>query len=163
MTAHDSLQTGFAVVPARVCHAPAIHDLVKYWADRTPVLPKSLGQIYETLREFIVAVEDDRVIGAAALHIDWADLAEVRSVVVAPDRRGQRVGERLVLAIIDEAAQLGIERVFCLTDQPGWFARLGFGPIDKADLPHKVWRDCMHCPIFTRCTEVAMGRNVNAA
>ena len=146
---------------AVVADAPAIHALIHWWSQRTPVLSKPLGAIYETLREFVVAVDESgAVVGAAALHLDWADLAEVRSVVVANERRGQRIGEALVRAILDEARELGVERVFCLTDQPGWFARLGFGPIDKADLPHKVWRDCMHCPIFTRCTEVAMGRRV---
>lgn len=152
--------SGITIRRAVVADAPRIHALITWWSERTPVLAKTLGSIYENLREFVVAVDDSEVVGAAALHIDWADLAEVRSVVVANERRGQRIGEALVLALIAEAAELGVERVFCLTDQPGWFARLGFGPIDKADLPHKVWRDCMHCPIFTRCTEVAMGRRV---
>ncbi|MBI5155211.1 N-acetyltransferase [Candidatus Poribacteria bacterium] len=151
------------VVPARIVHAPQIHRLISYWAERTPVLPKSLGHIYENLREFVVALDGEQVVGCAAMHIDWADLAEVRSVAVAPDRRNQGIGQRLVEAILRDAEELGIERVFCLTDQVGWFARLGFNPIDKAELPHKVWRDCMNCPIFTKCTEVAMGRPVKPA
>jgi len=149
-----------SIRPAIVSDAPRIHALVTYWAERTPVLPKSLGSIYENLREFVVAVDGEEVVGAAALHIDWADLAEIRTVVVAPERRNQGLGRMLVEAQIAEAANLGIERVFCLTDQPGWFARLGFGPIDKAELPHKVWRDCLHCPIFTKCTETALARKV---
>jgi amino-acid N-acetyltransferase len=152
--------TSLRIEHARVAHAPHIHRLISYWAARTPVLPKSLGQIYENLREFVVALDGDSVVGAAALHIDWADLAEIRSVVVEDARRGQGVGQLLIEAQIREAEHLGIEKVFVLTDQPGWFARLGFGPIDKADLPHKVWRDCVHCPIFTACTEVALARSV---
>jgi amino-acid N-acetyltransferase len=145
---------------ARVVHAPQIHRLVSYWASRTPVLPKSLGQIYENLREFVVALDGDAVAGAAALHIDWADLAEIRSVVVEDGRLGQGIGKRLIEHLVEEARVLGIERVFVLTDKPEWFARLGFEPIDKSDLPHKVWRDCVHCPIFTACTEVALARTV---
>ena len=139
-------------------HARGIHQLVTYWSERTPVLQRSLGEIYENLREFVIALDGDRVVGCAALHIDWGDLAEVRTVCVADEMRGRGIGEKLVRALIEEAAGLGIEKVFCLTDQPGWFARLGFGPIDKGELPHKVWRDCVHCPIFTQCTEVAMAR-----
>ncbi len=149
------------VIPARVAHARDIHRLVVYWSERTPVLLKSLGQIYENLREFVVAVENDKVVGAAALHIDWADLAEVRTVVVSPDHQGRRIGQMLIEKQVDIARDLGIERVFVLTDKPAWFARLGFGPIDKAELPHKVWRDCVNCPIFTNCTEVALGRDVS--
>lgn len=156
-------QTGtLQIVPARIPHAPEIHRLINYWAERTPVLPKSLGQVYETLREFVVALDGDRVVGAAAMHIDWADLAEIRSVVVDPERRSQRVGQAMIEHLIRDADEIGLEKVFVLTDQPGWFARLGFGPIDKADLPHKVWRDCVHCPIFTNCTEVALARGVKA-
>jgi len=148
---------------ARVPHAQQIHDLIVYWSERTPVLRRSLGQIYETLREFVVAVEGGRVVGAAALHIDWADLAEIRSVVVAPDRQGSGVGARMIEALVAEAREIGIDRVFVLTDKPDWFMRRGFGHITKDELPHKVWRDCVHCPIFTRCTEVALARPVNPA
>lgn len=153
--------TALVVRKARVADAPQIHRLITYWAERTPVLPKSLGQVYENLREFVVVLDgEEEVVGAAAMHIDWADLAEIRSVVVHPDRQGTGVGQRMVDALIAEADELGIEKVFVLTDQPGWFARFGFGPIDKAELPHKVWRDCVHCPIFTKCTEVALARSV---
>ncbi len=148
------------VQQARVPHAAEIHRLIMHWSERTPVLPKNLGQIYENLREFVVALDGEHVVGAAALHIDWADLAEIRSVVVDPNCQGKGVGKLLIEKQMEIAADLGIEKVFVLTDQVGWFARLGFGPIDKADLPHKVWRDCVHCPIFTNCTEVALARSV---
>lgn len=152
--------TTVTIQKARVEHAEQIHRLVKYWSERTPVLPKSLGAIYENLREFVVAIQGGIVIGAAAMHIDWSDLAEIRSVVVDPERQGGGVGHKMIDALIAEADDLGIEKVFVLTDQPGWFARFGFGPIDKSELPHKVWRDCIHCPIFTKCTEVALARSV---
>jgi amino-acid N-acetyltransferase len=154
------LAPSIVIESARVAHAPQIHRLISYWASRTPVLPKSLGQIYENLREFAVALEDGQVVGAAALHIDWADLAEIRSVVVEDGRLGQGIGQGLIAHLEEEARHLGIERVFVLTDKPSWFGRLGFEPIDKAELPHKVWRDCIHCPIFTACTVVALAKRV---
>lgn len=150
------------VVPARVAHARDIHRLIVYWSERTPVLLKSLGQIYETLREFVVAVDGDQVVGAAALHIDWADLAEIRSVVVAPERVSEGIGRSLIEKQVEVARELGIERVFVLTDKVAWFNKLGFMPIDKAELPHKVWRDCVNCPIFTKCTEEALARPTGA-
>jgi len=150
--------SSLVVVPAKVAHARDIHRLIVYWSERSPVLLKSLGQIYENLREFIVALDGDQVVGAAALHIDWADLAEIRSVVVAADRVNQGVGRSLIERQIEIARDLGIEKVFVLTDKAAWFAKLGFAPIDKAELPHKVWRDCVNCPIFTKCTEVALAR-----
>lgn len=156
----SKLATSIQIRRARIADVPAIHDLIQFWSKRTPVLPKTLGFVYENVREFMVAYDGDQLVGAAALHVDWSDLAEVRSVVVDDKRRGQGIGQALVHALIEEAAELGLERVFCLTDQPGWFANLGFNPVDKADLPHKVWRDCVHCPLFTRCTEVALARNV---
>lgn len=146
------------IAKARIPDAPRIHRLVTYWSERTPVLPKSLGQIYEDLREFVVAREGDRVVGAAAMHIDWSDLAEIRTVVVHPERQKRGIGKRMIEALIEEACQLGIDRVFILTDQAEWFARFGFQVIEKDELPHKVWRDCVHCPIFTHCTEIAMAR-----
>ena len=145
---------------ARIADAVEIHRMVAYWAERTPVLAKSLGEIYENLREFVVARQNGQVVGAAALHIDWADLAEIRTVVVDPSSQGRGIGKALIDKQIDVSKRLGLERVFVLTDRIEWFTKLGFGPIDKSELPHKVWRDCVHCPLFTCCTEVALVRAV---
>ncbi|MDX1973187.1 MAG: N-acetyltransferase [Candidatus Sumerlaeia bacterium] len=151
----------YSVSEALVKDAPLIQELILYWSKRTPVLEKSLGQIYENLREFVVVRDGDRLAGAAAMHIDWGDLAEIRSVVVHPDYKGKGVGRLLIDKQISVAKHLGIDRVFVLTDQVGFFGHMGFEEIDKGDLPHKVWRDCMNCPIFLNCTEVAMARWVN--
>lgn len=146
---------------ACVQDAPSIQALILYWSKRTPVLEKSLGQIYENLREFVVVKKGDTLIGAAAMHIDWGDLAEIRSVVVHEDYKGKGIGKLLINQQLSVAKRLGIERVFVLTDQVGFFGHLGFTEIDKGELPHKVWRDCINCPIFLNCTEVAMARLVN--
>ena len=102
-------------------------------------------------------VEDDgKLLGTAALHIVWEDLAEIRSVAVSEDAGRKGVGTQLVQACIDEARAIGLKRLFCLTYKPDFFSRFGFRIVDKSELPHKVWGDCMKCVKFPDCDEIAM-------
>lgn len=133
----------------------AIHGLLLGFARDGLLLPRSLAEIYESIRDFHVEEEDGRVIGVAALSLYWEDLAEVRSLAVHADYAGRGIGRELVVACLDEARQLGIERVFALTYQPGFFGKLGFAAIDKSELPQKIWRDCMKCAKFPDCDELA--------
>ena len=141
---------------ATVDDVPAIHALVKEFARQEAMLPLSLSDVYEKLRDFFVADRDDTVVGCAALHVVWEDLAEVRSVAVRDDLQGQGVGRDLVLACVSEAPALGVTRVFTLTYVPQFFRRLGFADVEKDALPHKVWSDCVRCPHFPNCDEVAL-------
>jgi amino-acid N-acetyltransferase len=86
----------------------------------------------------------------------WEDLAEVRSLAVRDDRMGQGVGTELVEACLSEAIVLGITRVFALTYKPGFFEKMGFKRVDKSELPHKIWSDCLKCSKFPDCDEVAL-------
>lgn len=149
-------QVPTSVRKAHVKDVPQLHRLIGYWADNGSVLRRTLGQVYESMQEFMVVEAKERVLGGAALHIDCADLAELRSVVVDPESHRQGVGKQLVAAVIEEARRLGIRNLFCLTDKPEYFGRFGFKEIDKADLPHKIWRDCINCPAFPDCHETAM-------
>jgi amino-acid N-acetyltransferase len=112
--------------------------------------------IFESIRDFYVFVEDDRVVGVAALNICWEDLAEVRSLVVHEDVAGRGIGSRLVEACLSEARQLGIGRVFALTYQQSFFEKLGFEVIEKSELPQKIWSDCIKCVKFPDCDEIAL-------
>ncbi len=145
---------------ARIADAQAIYDLINHSSHKGILLRRTLGQVYQLLPEFLVAETDGRAVGCAALHIDWADLAEMRSVAVSPDMQGRGIGHALVEGIIELARELGVERVFCLTDKPDFFQKFEFAPIDKEDLPSKVWRDCIHCPIYPQCRETALIRTV---
>ena len=136
--------------------ARQIHKLLLTYARDGLVLPRSLMEIFEAIRDFYVFVDDDRVIGAAALNICWEDLAEVRSLVVHEDFGGRGIGRQLVEACIAEASQLGIGRVFALTYQQTFFEKLGFAVIEKAELPQKIWSDCIKCAKFPECDEIAM-------
>ena len=133
-----------------------IHRLLLDYARDGLLLSRSLAELYESLRDFYVFEVDGRVVGTAALNICWEDLAEVRSLAVRGDRMGKGVGTRLVEACISEAILLGIGRVFALTYKPEFFEKLGFQRVDKAQLPQKIWTDCLKCSKFPDCDEIAL-------
>lgn len=133
-----------------------IQKLLTSFASKGDMLSRSLSELYESLRDFYVAVDDDRLLGAAALHIVWDNLAEVRSVAVLEDVGRKGTGSLLVQACIAEAREIGLGRIFCLTYKPDFFAKFGFRLVDKSELPHKVWGDCIKCVKFPDCDENAM-------
>jgi amino-acid N-acetyltransferase len=124
------------------------------------VLPRDLSELYENVRDFYVYVDDEGVGGCAALHIDMAGLAEVRSLVVRESLRGQGIGALLIAALLEEARRLEIARVYALTRVAPFFARNGFHEVDKLELPYQVFKDCMRCRLFPGCDEVAMVRDL---
>ena len=136
--------------------ARQIHQLLMVYVKDGLVLSRSLMDIFESIRDFYVFVEDDRVVGVAALNICWEDLAEVRSLVVHEDVSGRGIGSRLVEACLSEARQLGIGRVFALNYQQSFFEKLGFEVIEKSELPQKIWSDCIKCVKFPDCDEIAL-------
>ena len=145
-----------SVEKARVRDAPQIHQLINYFADKGEMLARSLSEIYENIRDYFVVRQGERVIACVALHISWSDLAEIKSLAVAEDSQEQGIGAQLVEACLKEAGELGIPTVFCFTYQPAFFKRHRFVDIDKMELPRKVWTDCLRCPKFPNCDEVAL-------
>ncbi|MBT0665592.1 N-acetyltransferase [Geobacter pelophilus] len=133
-----------------------IQKLLAHYAGKGDMLSRSLSELYESMRDFYVVEEDGVLLGAAALHVVWDDLAEVRSVAVAEEAGRKGVGTQVVQACIDEARVIGLKRVFCLTYKPDFFAKFGFRIVDKSELPHKVWGDCIKCAKFPDCDEIAM-------
>lgn len=150
--------------PARVGDVPAINELIRTFADRKLMIRRSLGELYESIREFIVVSEDDgRIIGCAALHVFWEDLAELKCLAVAESVHGRGVGRMLVDACWEAARELEINSVFALTYVAEFFEKVGYHRIDKADLPHKIWNECVRCPLFPNCHEVALIRSFHPA
>ena len=142
---------------ARMSDVKVIHQLIAEYARKGDMLPRSLADIYENLRDYFVFEEDDgELAGSAAIHIMWEDLAEVRSLAVREGKMRRGVGTRLVESCISEAIMLGIDRVFALTYKPEFFEKLGFHIVDKAELPQKIWTDCLKCSKFPDCDEVAL-------
>jgi len=150
-----------AVRKARADDAPAIQNLVNYYARKEVMLPLSLSDVYERLRDFFVYEEKGEIIGCGALHVVWEDLAEVRSLAVRPEARGRGIGRALFESCVREAPALGVRRVFALTFVPGFFQKLGLREVGKETLPHKVWSDCVRCPRFPNCDEVALVAEVD--
>ena len=144
------------VEKAIIGDVPQIHWLVNHSADKGEMLARALSDIYESMRDFYVVREEDKVIACAALHIFWSDLAEIRAVKVHEDFQDQGVGVCLIQACLEEAEELGIPEVFCLTYKPAFFEKCGFHQLDKLDLPRKVWVECYRCPKFPDCDEVAL-------
>ncbi|MFC1920930.1 N-acetyltransferase [Chloroflexota bacterium] len=144
------------VEKAKITDAPLIHKLINYFADQSLMLPRSLSEIYEDIRDYFVIRDGERIIACASLHINWADLAEIKSVAVAEDKHKQGIGDKLIRACLCEANEIGIPTIFCLTYQPVFFEKFGFTRLDKMDLPQKVWNECFRCPKFPNCDEVAL-------
>ena len=145
---------------ARMADVEKMQDLINQHAKAGRMLARSLLELYENLRDFYVAAEGGRVVGAAALHTSWEDLAEVKSVAVADGRQGQGLGRKLIEHCLQEASALGVPRVFVLTYVPGFFEKLGFRRIERSELPHRVWAECLRCPEFPDCGEIAMIREI---
>jgi len=141
---------------AQISDVKEIQKLLTHFAGKGDMLSRSLSELYEFIRDFYVATDDGRLLGTAALHIVWDDLAEVRSVAVAEDAGRKGTGSQLVQACIAEAREIGLKRLFCLTYKPDFFAKHGFRLVDKSELPHKVWSDCIKCVKFPDCDENAM-------
>jgi len=145
------------VEKARINDAQRIHELVNSFADKGEMLPRALSEIYENLRDFFVIRDSSKqVIGCIALHINWADLAEIKSLAVSEDKQAQGLGSVLVEACLDEARELGIPTIFCLSYKPAFFEKYNFSRVDKMELPRKVWAECYRCPKFPDCDEVAL-------
>ncbi len=141
---------------AEIKDVKEIQKLLTFFANRGDMLSRSLSELYEAIRDFYICEEEGRLLGTAALHIVWEDLAEIRSVAVSEEAGRKGVGTQLVQACIDEAREIGLKRVFCLTYKPNFFGKFGFRIVDKSELPHKVWGDCMKCVKFPDCDEIAM-------
>ncbi|MGE5618536.1 MAG: N-acetyltransferase [Sphingomonadaceae bacterium] len=141
---------------ARIGDVPAMHRLINEHAESGVMLPRPLSELYENLRDFWVMEADGGLVACCALHVNWADLAEVRSLAV--DKRYQRrgLGSALVTACIAEAREMELTRVYALTREAPFFESLGFVRIDMNELPRKVWGECIRCPKFPECDEVAV-------
>ncbi len=120
------------------------------------MIPRSLNDLYENIRDIFVCEDGGEVKGVCALHIMWEDLAEIRSLSVSFESQGAGIGKRLVGTCIKEAKNLGIKKIFALTYHPDFFKKIGFVDIDKSQLPQKIWGECLRCPKFPGCDESAV-------
>lgn len=145
-----------AIRKARLEDVPFIHELIMEAARKSPVIPRSQAEIYETLRDFFVCDEGKSPVGCCALHITWNDLAEIKSLAVREDHQRKGIARALVNACLEEGRAFGFPRIFALTAVTEFFQKMGFAKIEKEELPHKIWGECVRCPKFPNCDEEAV-------
>lgn len=143
---------------AKISDVKEIQKLIEQSAKKGEMLPRSLSELYDNLRDFYVYQNEEQggIIGTCAMHICWEDLAEIRSLVVREDFQRQGIGTKLIEACLSEAITLGLYRIFALTYKPNFFLKFGFKIVDKTLLPHKIWADCIKCVKFPECDEIAV-------
>lgn len=141
---------------AKIEDIKQIQDLINSFAQQDLMLPRSLNELYENIRDFWVYEDKKEIAGCCALHICWQDLVEVKSLAVKKDKQKQGIGSQLLNYCIKEAKELGARKVFVLTYKPEFFKKFGFKKIKYSALPHKIWAECINCPKFPNCKEVAL-------
>ncbi len=146
---------------ATIKDVKTIHGLLKEYGDKGVLLPRPLTKIYDHLRDFSVYVDEkDKVLGCCALQFCWEDLAEIRSMAVHPEHTGKKIGTKLAQEALSDAKLFNIKKVFTLTYRPGFFKQFGFRQVDLAELPLKIWSDCILCVKFPDCDETAMIKEI---
>jgi len=145
---------------ANVSDVKKIQKLVNFYAKRDEMLPRSLNELYENIRDFWVYAEGTNIYGCCALHIDWEDLAEIKSLAVVKSKKGRGIGKKLLEQCLKDAGALKVKKVFALTYIPEFFEKFGFTIVDKKELPHKIWSECIKCMYFPGCKEIAMMKEI---
>ena len=145
---------------AKISDIEKIAGLINYYAEREVMLHRTIPSMYQRVRDYTVIEENQTIIAVGSLHVLWSDLAEICSLAVRPESVKSGLGSSLVENLIREGADLGVKNVFALTYQPGFFEKCGFVRIEKENLPQKVWTECINCPKFPHCDEIALSRNV---
>jgi len=148
----------YTIRKATIADVKDIYTLLRGYAEQGVLLGRSLSDLYDQIRDFYVAVDEagGRMLGICGLHICWEGFAEIRSLAVTAEAKGLGIGRALVEACQNEAIELGSTHLFVLTYVPDFFKTLAFEPVDKAVLPHKVWRDCINCVKFPDCDEESL-------
>lgn len=156
------LVDGTVLRRARLADVPAIAGIMAEYVMQGVLLPRPVSELYQCVREFVVAERPASaeggagVVACAALRVLWDDLAEVRTLAVRPDQHGSGLGVALVECLVADARALGLPRVIALTREVPFFERCGFGVVARESLPRKVWTDCVRCPKRHACDEVAV-------
>jgi amino-acid N-acetyltransferase len=134
----------------------ALLELINAYAAKGVMLPRTEFEMAENIRDFLVAFDGERLVGCGALHFYTATSGEVRSLAVDPAVKTRGIGRALVEALEEEARAQELHSIFAFTYVPGFFGKLGFEEVDRGELPLKAWKDCLRCPKFQACDEIAV-------
>ena len=146
----------YIIRKARLADVPKMMPLLDDYARQAEILLRTEADVYQSIRDWVVAESRGKIVGMGSLLIMWHDLAEIRSLVIAPDHHGQGIGREIVQMLVAEAKGYELPRVFALTRQPGFFLKIGFQLTRIEYLPRKVQKDCVFCPKLHACDEVAV-------
>lgn len=135
-----------------------ILDLINGYATKGIMLPRTEFEMSESIRDFTVVTDKDRLAGCGALHFYSPTTGEIRSLAVDEGSKSHGVGRRLVEALVEEGLEYSLDAVFAFTYAVDFFRKMGFGEVERGALPLKAWKDCLRCPKFQCCDEVAMLR-----
>ncbi len=141
---------------AQLTDVALMMPLLEEYARQAEILPRTEDDVYRTIREWVVAETDTTIVGMGSLLVLWHNMAEIRSLVVNPAYHGQGIGRRVVALLMEEAQELRLKTVFALTRKPAFFFKIGFNLTRIEKLPRKVKHDCVFCPKFHACDEVAV-------
>jgi len=147
---------GLTVRPATVDDVEGIDLLLQTQIENGKLLPRTLPELYERVRDFFVVEDAGVIVGCAALQLFTAELGEVRSLAVAASHETKGLGRALVQTLVNESKKIGLSKLMALTYVPGFFHKLGFETVDRDELPEKVWGVCVYCPNYHNCQEIAV-------
>ena len=156
------ISTAVEIRKASIRDIHDILDVINSYAAEGVMLPRTEFEMAEHIRDFSVAYHDGILLGCGALHFYTPTTAEVRSLAVRPDHKQHGVGRMVVENLEDEARENDLESLFAFTYVPGFFARLGFLEVERGELPLKAWKDCLRCPKFQDCDEIAVLKRLRA-
>jgi amino-acid N-acetyltransferase len=149
---------GIDVRKASMQDIPALLDLINGYASKGIMLPRTEFEMSENMRDFMVAYAGNQLVGCGALHFYSPTMGEVRSLAVAESHKTHGIGRMIVDSLVYEAKLYGLDAVFAFTYVPGFFGRVGFHEVERGELPLKAWKDCLRCPKFSCCDEIAVVR-----
>lgn len=151
MTAAD-----VSVRKAQLRDIPALLTLINSYAADGVMLPRTEFEMSENIRDFTVIHAGTRLLGCGALHFYTPYSAEIRSLAVLSEQKTQGIGRIVVEALEEEARENALYSLFAFTYVPGFFRKMGFDEVERGELPLKAWKDCLRCPKFQACDEIAM-------
>jgi amino-acid N-acetyltransferase len=134
----------------------AVLQLINGYAAKGIMLPRTEFEMSENIRDFMLAFDGDHLVGCGALHFYTPTSGEVRSLAVDPEAKSRGIGRTIVEALEAEARECGLHTIFAFTYVPGFFGKLGFVEVERGELPLKAWKDCLRCPKFSACDEIAV-------
>ena len=150
----------FEIRKATTRDISALLTLINDYAAKGIMLPRTEFEMAENIRDFAVAFSGRDLIACGALHFYSPSVAEIRSLAVHPDCKGHGLGRAIVQTLEKEAHEHGLLNLFAFTYVDGFFSNLGYRIVDRGELPLKAWKDCLRCPKFQACDEIAMVKHL---